>query len=618
MKSTLSIYILLLGCFLSLFMLTEDKAQVITGNVTLSSQSEVNAFSGTSITGYLYISGADITDLTPLSSLTSVGGNLKINNDSTLQKLDGLTNITSVGGGLDVDDNSVLQNLDSLSSITSIGGFLYVYSNSKLDNLNGLIGITSVGGGLEVVNNSVLANLDGLSHITTVVGFLDIDNNPSLTNLDSLSSITSVGGDLYVRLNSHLTNIDGLSHINSTVGNLEVYNNSALTNLNGLSGITSAVGNLEVYNNSALTNLNGLSGITSVGQALDINNNSSLQNIDSLSNITSIGGFLYVYNNANLTNLNGLSGITSVGGTGLEVFGNSSITNLDGLNHITSVSGFLEVNNNSNLTNLDGLSYITSVGGNLYVQNNTVLSDFCGLFTLLNSSGLTGTYNVSGNSINPTEQSIIDSGACSALPVELASFTAGILGDEVNLHWKTQTEINNYGFEIQRENTSGNSFAGNVHNDWTRIGFVKGAGNSNSPKHYSFTDQPTGGTSFSYRLKQIDNNGKYKYYDAIAVTINLSQKIKLMNNYPNPFNPSTAIKFYLPKNETVTIKIYDVLGKVVKTLVNNQTDAGYHIVYWNGKDSFGKSVASGMYIYRLSAKGGASSFVQTKKMILLK
>ena len=94
-----------------------------------------------------------------------------------------------------------------------------------------------------------------------------------------------------------------------------------------------------------------------------------------------------------------------------------------------------------------------------------------------------------------------------------------------------------------------------------------------------------------------------------------------MDNYPNPFNPSTAIKFYIPNISDVSIKIYDMLGKEIAALVNNQTGAGYHIIYWNGKNKNGTQAASGIYLYRLTAvssTGSETVFVQTKKMNLLK
>ena len=192
-----------------------------------------------------------------------------------------------------------------------------------------------------------------------------------------------------------------------------------------------------------------------------------------------------------------------------------------------------------------------------------------------------------------------------ALPVELTSFTAIPNENSIQLSWQTATETNNQGFNIERKTDDGN---------WTNIGFVAGAGNTNSPQNYSFTDQPTGGINFSYRLKQIDNDGKFKYYDEITVTLSFKQTTELMQNSPNPFNPSTSIKYYIPQKEDVTITIYDMLGREVNTLINKQTAAGYHIVFWNGKDLYGNNAASGVYLYRLKA----GNFIQTKKMALLK
>ncbi|HKI78373.1 MAG TPA: T9SS type A sorting domain-containing protein [Ignavibacteriaceae bacterium] len=197
-------------------------------------------------------------------------------------------------------------------------------------------------------------------------------------------------------------------------------------------------------------------------------------------------------------------------------------------------------------------------------------------------------------------------GSNDALPVELTSFSASVVnGSTVNLIWKTATEVNNYGFDVER-------FSGNT--GWQNIGFVAGAGNSNSPRNYSFNDNPSGGTSFSYRLKQVDIDGNFEYFDAITVNLIASSKPKLLQNNPNPFNPSTTIKFFVPNPSDVTIKIYDLLGREVTTLFNKQATAGYHNVYWNGKDSRGENVSSGVYLYRLTA----GNFSETKKMNLLK
>ena len=193
----------------------------------------------------------------------------------------------------------------------------------------------------------------------------------------------------------------------------------------------------------------------------------------------------------------------------------------------------------------------------------------------------------------------------SPLPVELTSFSGLAINNIVTLKWSTATEVNNYGFDVERSIDS---------KTWTKVGFVTGAGNSNSPKNYSFTDQPDGATSFSYRLKQIDVGGAYKYYDPITVSLSGGDKAQLMQNSPNPFNPSTAIKYYIPQAVDATITIYDLLGREVTKLVNSQVEAGYHVVYWNGRDRFGNAAASGVYIYRLTA----GNFNEIKKMNLLK
>jgi tartrate-resistant acid phosphatase type 5 len=189
----------------------------------------------------------------------------------------------------------------------------------------------------------------------------------------------------------------------------------------------------------------------------------------------------------------------------------------------------------------------------------------------------------------------------SSLPVELTSFTAMLVQpSSVQLKWSTATEVNNYGFDIERA-TGNNAF--------NKIGFVAGSGNSNSPKNYSFTDQPAGGSIFSYRLKQIDNDGAYKYSNTITVSIEGEDKVQLMQNYPNPFNPSTEIKYTIPKSGFVTIKVYNLLGREVATLVNEEKAAGNYSVTFNGAN-----LSSGVYFYTMQE----GDFLQTKKLVLLK
>ena len=193
----------------------------------------------------------------------------------------------------------------------------------------------------------------------------------------------------------------------------------------------------------------------------------------------------------------------------------------------------------------------------------------------------------------------------SPLPVELTSFKATTSLANVYLNWSTATEVNNYGFEIQRQKTE----IRNQKSEWENIGFVQGSGNSNSPKEYSFTDTPTGGQQFQYRLKQIDFDGKFEYSETIEVKLETPANFALLQNFPNPFNPSTIIRFELPKESNVTLKVFNILGEEVTTLINKVMTPGRQEVTFDGS-----KLASGMYIYRIQA----GNFVEVKKLLLLK
>jgi hypothetical protein len=194
--------------------------------------------------------------------------------------------------------------------------------------------------------------------------------------------------------------------------------------------------------------------------------------------------------------------------------------------------------------------------------------------------------------------------APSALPVELTSFSVNFSGDNVVLRWSTETEVNNYGFEIERGAPLNSRIS-----DWEKVGFVQGHGNSNSPKEYFFYDSPNGGTKFQYRLKQIDSDGKYAYSSVISIEIKVINEYILNQNYPNPFNPSTVITYSIPEASTVTLAVYNVLGKLITTLVNEKQEAGSYSVNFNAAE-----LSNGIYFYRMQT----GNFVRTNKMLLLK
>lgn len=200
------------------------------------------------------------------------------------------------------------------------------------------------------------------------------------------------------------------------------------------------------------------------------------------------------------------------------------------------------------------------------------------------------------------------------LPVELSTFNVNTVeGSKAELSWETATEINNHGFSVERSVKS-NGFEKSTENaQWEEVAFVRGHGNSNSPKFYSFTDENlVGGSKFMYRLKQIDIDGTFEYSDIIEIEV-VPNKFELLQNYPNPFNPSTLIRFTLPEDTQLAINIYNLLGEKVVTILNDELKAGFHQVNFN-TNSAGYNLASGIYIYTLESK----NFSQVKKMVLMK
>jgi hypothetical protein len=186
------------------------------------------------------------------------------------------------------------------------------------------------------------------------------------------------------------------------------------------------------------------------------------------------------------------------------------------------------------------------------------------------------------------------------LPVELSAFSATAIGSVVILNWNTATETNNYGFEVERSS---------VKSEWENIGFVNGNGNSNSPKSYSFVDDKVSSEKYSYRLKQIDNDGQFEYSKTVEVDLNGVKKFELSQNYPNPFNPTTTIRFNLPEAGNVKLTLFNILGQEIKAILNEYKESGVHTVNFDASE-----LNSGMYIYKIEA----GSFTQIRKMTLVK
>ncbi len=205
------------------------------------------------------------------------------------------------------------------------------------------------------------------------------------------------------------------------------------------------------------------------------------------------------------------------------------------------------------------------------------------------------------------------------IPVELTSFTAAAADGVVVLEWVTQTETENFGYHVYR------SLA--AEGDYAKITdqIIKGAGSSAEAHTYTYTDRHVqSGKTYYYKLCDVDYNGNQHFYGPISVSVATSIPLKsiegvpaeysLGQNYPNPFNPETAINFSLKESGYVSLKVYNVVGQVVRTLVNGEKSAGSYSLMWNGADDSGTSLTNGIYYYSLQVNG----FSDTKKLVLMK
>jgi hypothetical protein len=383
-------------------------------------------------------------------------------------------------------------------------------------------------------------------------------------------------------------------------------------NINNGYGIILA-GNLTVTNNLTLTN-----GILSLGAFnLTLGSSATISGTPSSSNMivptgtgelrkvfTGTGSFTYPVGDNTGTKeyspiiLNFTSGTFSSAYAGITL-GNSKYSNNASSNDYLNRYWTVNQSGISGFTCDVTAQYL--VADIVGTESNIYTGKYSAGWTLLNQANVVN-HTLSGT---VTGFSTFTGGQQSSMPVELSSFSSCVSERDVKLLWITSCETNNSGFEIQKSNVN------NQNAEWTVAGYIRGSGTKITPTNYSFTDVKLKIGKYLYRLKQIDNNGNFKYHNLAGfVEIGTPAKFKLSQNYPNPFNPFTKIDFQIPNDAKVTLKIYDILGREIVTLINDELKkADYYTVDFNAS-----KFASGIYLYRITA----DKFVSVKKLTLLK
>lgn len=482
------------------------------------------------------------------------------------------------------------------------------------------------------IQGSGITNLNGLSELTSVGGNLSLFNNNDLTSITGLGALTNVGGTLGISANNDLTSLTGLNALTSVDGGVVISNNDALTTLTGLNALTSIGGSLRINNNDALASLTSLGALTSVGVSITIEHNDVLASLSGLGGITSLGGDLNIRNNDALVSLAGLDALTSIG-VDLDIDDNDALTSLAGLDALTSVDGYLLIERNDALTSLSGLGALTNVGGELSIQNNSALTECaCNLKGLATETspgtfaftGVGGTIDINSNggpSCNSPQAVLDEVPACPAAgpdctdPLTAPSYAGGYVLNSAQSRAFVAVAAPAGATRFEFYNTT-NLNVGNPEADAESMMLLAGLTRSGLTFDFSAGSEPDAaffpittagaGTGVSFFLRVTDTCGRTVDVDPSFAVTGVAQEtmtgLDLAGAQPNPTSGEATIRFSLEEAAAARLAVYDVLGREVAVLVDEQMEAGAHEAHLNGA-----SLPAGLYVYRLTANGRARS-----------
>ena len=276
------------------------------GNYHFNSQDEIDNFhinypNCTNIKGDVTISGINIFNLSGLSQISSIEGNMSFLAVSSLASFDGLSNLSSIKGRLKIENLNSIINLEGLNSLNSVGVILEIKSNDSLKTLDGLNELDSVGS-LSIFNNATLYSLNGIENLSYIENHIVISTNTSLAGITVFENLNFVGGDISFLSNSSLLNLSGLQNLNYIYGRLNISGNNSMSSLTGLNNLNSIGGSLGIGDNDVLKNLSELLNLNSINGDLSIKQNDSLESLFGLDNINSSSiDSLTIYSNPLLT-----------------------------------------------------------------------------------------------------------------------------------------------------------------------------------------------------------------------------------------------------------------------------------------------------------------------------
>ncbi|MCK6606623.1 MAG: T9SS type A sorting domain-containing protein [Ignavibacteriaceae bacterium] len=562
-----------------------------------SVDNQITRHGGTiAISNLLFIASGSELEGSSTSTITMSGSSGEIDNDGTMDANPSSGNdlVFSITGSITTVNSS--SNIDVFSLTVQDGGTLNISGENLRTGNTGTITIGS--GGTLICGTGAVGEFGGTSNfVLSSGGNIQIGSTDGITtsgatgNIQTDNRTYSTTANYTYNGSSAQATGNGLTAAN----NLTINNSSGVTLSSSLSEVagtlTVSSGDLDLNGNTitlgSSATLSETAGNTVKGTSGVIQTTRTLNNLDAV-NVAGLGATITTAANMGSTTIQrGHAARTGNGKTSILRYYDIAPDNNTGLN-ATLVFNYDESELNSkpeaNLVlfrSTNGTDW-TYRGGNVDAGANTITLSGIDAFSIWTA----------GDSDNP-------------LPVELTSFTARMTGTNVKLNWATVSEIDNFGFEIERTLvTEGQD------NTFSKIGFVEGNGTVYTPKEYTWIDNTVNRPGkYQYRLKQIDTDGDFEYSDAVEVVFEAPKSFELSQNYPNPFNPSTRISFTVPADSRVKISVFNGVGELIKVLEDGIREAGYHSVVFDAA-----SLPSGMYYYRLEA----GDFVQSRKMLLIK
>ena len=368
-----------------------------TGNIVVRTQAEVNALN-TTLAGKTRINGnvtigytgfglgssrSDITDLTPLSNMSHITGNLRIERNRSLDSLTDLNTLQSIGGYFNVGSNDDLTDLGDFPALQSIGRYFDVSGNSALTDLGDFPVLQTIGGDFSVAENHRLTGVRDFPVLQTIGGYFSVRDNIELTTLGDFPVLDSIGG-FSVQYNNVLTDLGDFPVLQSIGEGFNVWNNSKLTDVRDFPVLQSIGRGFNVSENDSLTALGDFPVLQSIGGVFWVRNNTKLTDLGDFPVLKSIGGDFWVRNNTKLTDLGDFPVLDSIGGY-FRVWDNTKLTDLGDFPVLQTIGEYFSVNRNDSLTSLGNFSALQSIGEHFSVFNSaklTTLGDFSVLQTI--------------------------------------------------------------------------------------------------------------------------------------------------------------------------------------------------------------------------------------------